>query len=219
MLDYHAGAWEVSDCPPIESGNLRERSLRLIVKTCSDRFAALSLFCLLIPIAIVLIVLNPFLNRGSLWFVQRRMGYRCQPFWAIKFRTMTTVKEMERGAFDALEHDRITGLGRFLRKTRIDELPQIINVLRGEMSLIGPRPDAYDHARVYLQAVPGYRARHEVMPGISGLAQTEVGYVDGMEGVRRKVAADLHYVAHATARMDLWIVWRTLVVVLSRRGA
>lgn len=219
MLDYHAGAWEAKDGLPGEENFQSLKPPRHIVKTCSDHMMALLLLCLLIPIAAILTLLNPFMNRGPLWFIQRRMGYRCQPFWAIKFRTMTIAGETERGAFDALEHDRITGLGRFLRKTRIDELPQIINVLRGDMSLIGPRPDSYDHARVYLQAVPGYRARHEIMPGISGLAQTEVGYVDGLEGVRRKVAADLHYVAHATLRMDLWIVWRTLVVVVSRSGS
>ncbi len=219
MLDYHAGVWEVEDGLPEEQEFCGQGQTRHIAKTCSDRVTALLLLCLLVPIALILTLLNPLMNRGPLWFVQRRMGYRCQPFWAIKFRTMTTGAGAERGAFDALEHDRITGLGRFLRKTRIDELPQIINVLRGDMSLIGPRPDAYDHARVYLQAVPGYRARHEVMPGISGLAQTEIGYVDGLEGVRRKVAADLHYIANATLRMDLWIVWRTLIVVLTRKGA
>ena len=95
---------------------------------------------------------------------------------------------------------------------------KFINVLRGEMSLIGPRPDSYDHARVYLRVVPGYQERHQIVPGISGFAQTEVGYVDGLDGIHRKVAADLHYIAHATLRFDLWITWRTLAVVVGQRG-
>jgi lipopolysaccharide/colanic/teichoic acid biosynthesis glycosyltransferase len=95
----------------------------------------------------------------------------------------------------------------------------VINVIRGEMSLIGPRPDYYPHALVYSDTVPGYRDRYRVKPGISGYAQTEVGYVDGLEGVRAKVAADLHYLRHAGFRLDLWIVWRTLAVVFARQGA
>ena len=184
-----------------------------------DVAGALLLLVPLAGFALLLCCLNPFLNQGPLWFVQRRMGYRCRPFMAVKFRSMTGETGAQRGAFDRLDADRITGLGQFLRKTRIDELPQIINVLRGEMSLIGPRPDSYDHARVYLETVPGYRQRHQIVPGISGYAQTEVGYVDGLDGLRQKVAADLYYAAHATLRFDLWITWRTLVVVLLRHGA
>lgn len=159
------------------------------------------------------------MNAGPLVFRQERMGYQCKPFTALKFRSMLSVTRNARGAFDALETDRITVLGHLIRKTRIDELPQVLNVLRGEMSLIGPRPDSYDHACVYVREIPGYAARHQVMPGISGFAQTEVGYVDGLEGVKRKVAADTYYIANATFRFDLWIFWRTLCVVLARRGA
>ncbi|MFQ1699086.1 sugar transferase [Loktanella agnita] len=177
---------------------------------------------LLIPLGVfvaALLPVNLLLNKGPLFFVQSRMGYGCRPFMAIKFRTMTGASGTARGAFDALETERITALGRWLRITRIDELPQIINVLRGEMSLIGPRPDAYDHARVYLREIPGYAARHSVLPGISGYAQTELGYADGRDAFCRKVMADRHYIAHSSFGFDLWIVWRTLVVVLTRRGA
>jgi lipopolysaccharide/colanic/teichoic acid biosynthesis glycosyltransferase len=147
------------------------------------------------------------------------MGRGCRPFRAWKFRTMAPAPEIRRGAFDALEEHRITPLGRWLRRSRLDELPQVWNVLRGEMSLIGPRPDYLQHALVYLDQVPGYRERHAVRPGISGLAQTELGYVDGIEGVRAKVALDLHYVRHASPALDLWIAWRTLRVVIGRQGA
>lgn len=189
-----------------------------ISKPIFDRCVALMLVLPLVLIAFALVLLNPFLNRGPLMHKQTRMGFAGQPFVVWKFRTMTPPVGVTRGAFDRLEVDRISGLGRLMRKLRIDELPQIINVLRAEMSLIGPRPDLYDHARVYVQNVPGYAARCQILPGISGYAQTQVGYVDGIDGVTRKVAADLYYIAHASFWLDLWIAWRTICVVVGLKG-
>lgn len=178
---------------------------------------------LLLPVvvacAIVLLVLNPFYNRGPLFFVQPRMGRNCRSFQAVKFRSMRVAPKVERGADAPLEVDRITRLGGFLRKSRIDELPQIINVLRGDMSLIGPRPDYYDHAVQYLEIIPGYRERHVVRPGISGLAQTELGYAEGVEATRRKVRADLYYITHQSLALEMYVFWRTLRVVVRRGGA
>lgn len=217
MFDFHSDIRGFDD--PRQS-TATQRTLRIASsKRLFDIAGALLLLAPLTGFVLTLCCLNPFLNQGPLWFVQKRMGYRCRPFMAVKFRSMTAAAGGDRGAFDRLETDRITALGQFLRKTRIDELPQIINVLRGEMSLIGPRPDSYDHAQVYLETVPGYRQRHQILPGISGYAQTEIGYVDGLDGLRRKVRADLYYAAHATLRFDLWITWRTLLVVFLRRGA
>ena len=183
-----------------------------------DIAVALMLLPLLAVIAALLLVLNPLFNQGALTYRQTRMGLGGRPFTAFKFRTMRHAAAHTRGAFDGLEKDRISRLGGLLRRCRIDELPQVLNVLRRDMSLIGPRPDLYDHARVYQQQVPGYAARHQIMPGISGFAQTEVGYVDGIDGIRRKVAADLYYITHATFRFDLWIAWRTLCVIAGRKG-
>ncbi|HVG48067.1 MAG TPA: sugar transferase [Rubellimicrobium sp.] len=194
-------------------------SLYLLAKRLFDLGGSAVLLVVLAIAAVILLLLNPWLNRGRLFFVQERMGRHGQPFRAWKLRTMVATDTIERGAFDPLDSHRITPLGHLLRRTRLDELPQVINVIRGEMSLIGPRPDYYPHALVYADTVPGYRDRYRVKPGISGYAQTEVGYVDGLEGVRAKVAADLHYLRHAGFRLDLWIVWRTLAVVFARQGA
>lgn len=183
-----------------------------------DVCVALVLLPVLVGFAVALVVLNPFVNAGPLFFVQERMGRGCRPFHALKFRTMSVVNASSRGAFDPVEAERITPFGRALRRLRIDELPQILNVLRGEMSMIGPRPDAIAHARTYLQQVPFYADRYAIRPGISGYAQTEIGYVEGMAALRRKVAADLYYLDHASWRLDLWIVWRTLAVILGREG-
>ena len=184
-----------------------------------DIVVSLLLLPLLVVATVTLFVLNPFFNRGPVFFVQTRMGRGCVPFAAIKFRSMRVAARIYRSSECPLEEERITPLGRFIRKTRIDELPQILNVLRGEMSLIGPRPDYIVHAQKYLQEIPGYRQRHAVRPGISGLAQTEVGYVTGVSGTRRKVMADLYYIRNCDVRMEAWIVWRTLAVILARKGA
>jgi lipopolysaccharide/colanic/teichoic acid biosynthesis glycosyltransferase len=178
---------------------------------------------LLLPVvaasALLLLLLNPIFNPGPLFFRQPRMGLHCQPFEAIKFRSMLPAGAGARGADDPLEVHRITPLGELIRRMRLDELPQVLNVLKGDMSLIGPRPDFLDHAEVYLETVPGYRKRHMVRPGISGLAQTEVGYVQGIFGTRRKVSADLYYIFNAGWRLEAFIFWRTLVIVFTGRGS
>lgn len=187
-------------------------------KRAFDLVVSLVLLLPFLVVGLALVLLNPWLNRGPLFFCQVRMGRGGHPFRAWKFRSMSCAPDIERGAFDKLDRHRVTPLGCWLRRTRLDELPQVINVLRGDMSLIGPRPDYYPHALVYAGEVPGYLDRYSVRPGISGLAQTEVGYVDGPEGLREKIAADLHYIRSASWALDLWIVWRTLVVILGRRG-
>ena len=188
------------------------------LKRVFDILMSLFLMPVLIGLMVVLLVLNPFFNKGSLFFVQSRMGRNCRAFRAIKFRTMIEA-QVTRGPNDPLERDRITRLGGFLRRTRLDEVPQILNVLLGDMSLIGPRPDYYDHAVTYLETVQGYRERHLVRPGISGLAQTEVGYVEGIEATQRKVQADLFYITHTGFALEAWIFWRSLMTVFGRAGA
>ncbi|OWV39200.1 sugar transferase [Mameliella alba] len=190
-----------------------------VTKRLFDIFVSTFLLLLLAFLTVPILILNPFYNKGTLFFVQPRMGRDCKPFRAIKFRTMRAVPQIVRGADSPLETDRITRFGLLMRKTRVDELPQVINVLRGEMSLIGPRPDYFDHAVEYLEKIPGYRERHAVRPGISGLAQTEIGYVEGIDATRRKVQADLYYISHRSFALEAWIFWRTITVVFKRGGA
>lgn len=190
----------------------------LWVKRAFDIVVSIALLPVLVAAGFVLIVLNPFFNKGPLFFIQTRMGQHCLPFRAIKFRSMIEADSISRRADEPLEHHRITPLGSLLRKSRVDELPQILNVLVGQMSLIGPRPDFYDHALVYLDVVPGYRERHAMKPGISGLAQTELGYIEGMAATERKAAVDMYYIRNARLRLDLWVVWRTLCVVVGHGG-
>ncbi len=167
----------------------------------------------------VLFFANRFKNPGPMFYVQPRMGHDCKPFNAIKLRSMLCADVIERDAHSPLEEDRITPLGKLMRKTRFDELPQIFNVLKGDMSLIGPRPDYIEHAQYFVEHVPGYRERHMVRPGISGLAQTEIGYAEGVDATRSKVAADLYYIENRSFRLETWIFLRTIAVVLGRGGA
>lgn len=183
-----------------------------------DVLCSVALLPALVLTALVLVVLNPFLNKGKLIFVQTRMGRDCAPFQAFKFRTMSESIGMPRCSDGPLELERITPLGRSLRKLRIDELPQIINVLRGEMSMIGPRPDYFQYAAQYMLSVPGYSSRHIIRPGISGLAQTRIGYVQSIAETKLKVSADLEYIQNLGYAQELRIVWRTLVVILTRAG-
>lgn len=189
-----------------------------ISKRALDVVLSLLALPVLLVVALILLVLNPFYNKGPLIFRQERLGRRTRPFITLKFRTMTATEVIERGEEGPLEHDRITPLGRILRKSRLDELPQFINILRGEMSVVGPRPDYAPHARAFIEKIPEYRARHAVRPGLSGLAQVTLGYVEGVEETRFKAQADLAYIRNASFLLDMKILWLTLLTIVSFRG-
>lgn len=195
-----------------------EKRFYFAMKRAFDVVFALVLLPLMATVAGVVLLLNLIFNPGPLFYSQPRMGRDCRAFMAFKLRTMSPVEKLSRGAHDPLEMDRMRPFGRILRKTRFDELPQILNVLRGDMSLIGPRPDYFHHARRFVREVPGYRERHAIRPGISGLAQVKVGYAQSVDATRSKVKADLDYIRNAGFRMDAWVFWRTLRVVFGAKG-
>jgi lipopolysaccharide/colanic/teichoic acid biosynthesis glycosyltransferase len=171
--------------------------------------------------AVLIVLLNPLLNPGPLFYKQRRMGLGGRPFVIWKFRTMLDHASEGPGRLhhDEVEHHRITPLGRFLRSTRIDELPNFINVLKGDMSVIGPRPDTWEHAIIFVQTVPYYSNRLRVRPGVTGLAQVRGGYADNPKAIERKARFDHHYVRRASLPLALYVVWRTIWVMMSGRGA
>ena len=188
-----------------------------INKRLFDIFLCLLLIPLLFIISIILLFVNYFFNPGSLFFIQDRMGKDCRVFTAIKFRTMVPIKEITRKYDEPIETNRITVFGKILRKSRIDELPQILNVLKGEMSLIGPRPDYYIHALEYLKNVKGYRERHIIRPGITGLSQIRLGYAEGLEATAKKVSIDNHYIQNVGYITELKIFVITIITII--RGA
>ncbi|MCX6363574.1 MAG: sugar transferase, partial [Actinobacteria bacterium] len=151
------------------------------------------------------------------FFSQERVGRGSKLFRMHKLRTMVKDAEEACGPVLAEENDaRVTAAGRFLRKYRIDEIPQLVNILRGEMSFVGPRPERAYFVEQYIAATPGYRERFNVKPGVTGLAQVSGGYATTPE---RKLKYDLIYMYHQTLAMDAQIVAETLRVVLTGRGA
>ena len=191
---------------------------KLFKRFCDIAFGTVAIPAILI-VAAALLVLNPILNRGPLFFRQERIGLWGQPFMIWKFRTMTHSEVVSRAHDAPLELERITRLGRFLRLTRIDELPNFLNVLAGDMALVGPRPDAANHAAHYARTVPFYRDRFRVRPGITGLAQVRNGYAESADAVRRKARLDRYYVNRSSGRVDLYIILATLGVMLFGTGA
>lgn len=150
-------------------------------------------------------------------FAQERVGMGGRPFKAYKFRTMRGLPRQ--GVYAGNEVDRITPLGRFLRRYRLDELPQLWNVITGDMSLVGPRPEQKVLAEKYSQEMPLYPLRHVVRPGLTGWAQVHHGYAEGWEGAWEKLSYDLYYIKHFSFWLDLRILVRTLWVVFTGFGA
>src|SRR5512136_1227421 len=163
--------------------------------------AGLAVMSLLAP---VVALGNLLWSPGPLFYRQQRVGQGGRPFGMLKFRTMRRDAELETGAVWSQAGDpRVTALGRWLRRTRLDELPQVLNVLRGEMSLVGPRPERPHFVGQLMHELPLYRARHAVKPGITGWAQVHYGYGNSVEDSRIKLEYDLYYVKHASLYLDL----------------
>jgi lipopolysaccharide/colanic/teichoic acid biosynthesis glycosyltransferase len=189
-----------------------------INKRLFDVFLCILLIPLLLIASIIILFFNYFLNPGSLFFIQKRMGRDCVAFLAIKFRTMEHAKEITRKYDEPIEVNRISPFGKILRKSRIDELPQILNVLKGEMSLIGPRPDYYEHAVEYLKNVKGYRERHIIRPGITGLSQIRLGYAEGLAATAKKATVDNYYIQNVGYIIELKIVVNTIITIIRGMG-
>jgi len=174
----------------------------------------------------VLVVIYPFTALATMidsglpiFYSQGRLGRGGMTFTILKFRTMERDAELDGEAKLAEENDpRITRVGRFLRRTRLDELPQFLNVLRGEMSLVGPRAERPELVRSFQKQIPFYRARLLVKPGLTGWAQINYGYVASVTETAVKLEYDLYYIKHRTLAMDFTIILRTIGTVLRRTG-
>jgi lipopolysaccharide/colanic/teichoic acid biosynthesis glycosyltransferase len=180
---------------------------------------------LLAPIFLIVAIVIKLDTPGPAFFRQRRMGYRGHAFTVLKFRTMThrprpyPADDLRFHAITRDGDDRITRVGRFLRRTRIDELPQILNILRGEMSWIGPRPEAAVLSEWYEQEIPFYRYRHIVRPGVSGWAQVNQGHVANVTEVHSKLQYDFYYVKYFSPWLDILIMFRTIRTMLTGFGS
>jgi exopolysaccharide biosynthesis polyprenyl glycosylphosphotransferase len=203
----------------LPTGDRAYERFYLVVKAVIDGGFALLGLGVLALVAPAVAIANALTSPGPLLYRQDRVGKGGRSFMVVKFRSMVPDAEAKTGAvWAATNDDRVTPVGRFLRKTRLDELPQVINILRGEMSLIGPRPERPGFVEDLAKALPFYRARHAVRPGITGWAQVQYRYGNTSEDAKIKLEYDLYYVKHIGALLDFRIVLRTIQVMLLFKG-
>jgi len=191
------------------------------IKTFIDFAWAAALLPFALPVMAVTAIAILLDEGGPILFRQNRIGHAARPITVYKFRTMREIKvDDERRAAITNDGDgRVTRVGKFLRKSRLDELPQIFNILKGEMSWIGPRPEAQVLSIWYTSEIPFYHYRHVVKPGISGWAQVNQGHVAEVDEVRRKLQYDFYYIKYFSPWLDLLILLRTIKTIFSGRGA
>lgn len=194
--------------------------IRAWAKRLFDIFSAGILLLLLWPIMLLAAFFIKMEDRGPIFFQQERVGLFGKTFYCMKFRSMRTDAEKDGVARWATTNDtRITRVGNFIRKTRIDELPQLINVLRGEMSMVGPRPERPTFVDMLEKDIPFYAIRHSVKPGVTGWAQVRYSYGASIEDAKRKLQFDLYYVKNNSVFLDFFILFETVRVVLFGEGA
>jgi exopolysaccharide biosynthesis polyprenyl glycosylphosphotransferase len=190
------------------------------IKRGCDIFFSLMLLFLTFPVMLVTAALIKLDSPGPVFYRQRRVGLHNAVFTVLKFRSMRTDAEQGDQARWAQRYDpRITRVGRFIRSVRIDELPQLINVLRGDMSLVGPRPERPAFVEQLAKIIPHYQQRSYVKPGLTGWAQVNYPYGASIEDAREKLAYDLYYVKNRHLLLDIMILLATVRVVLFREGA
>jgi sugar transferase (PEP-CTERM system associated) len=194
--------------------------LRTTIKRLFDIVCAMVLLVAAAPIMLATMVLIRLESRGPALYRQERVGLNGRTFRVVKFRSMVTDAEKDgkpRWATD--DDDRITRVGRLIRRVRIDELPQLFNVLKGEMSIVGPRPERPFFVEQLTSEMPYYAVRHSVKPGITGWAQVRYHYGSTVEDSQQKLQYDLYYVKNHTLFLDLLILFETVAVVLTGKGA
>ncbi|MCX7701048.1 MAG: exopolysaccharide biosynthesis polyprenyl glycosylphosphotransferase, partial [Gemmataceae bacterium] len=183
--------------------------LNVVVKRAMDVTLSLLGLIFLSPLMAAIALIIKWTSPGPVFYRQERCGLNGRPFWMLKFRTMCMDAEAQTGPVWAKKDDpRRTRWGAFLRRTSLDELPQLINVLRGDMSLVGPRPERPVFIHQFCKSIPNYMARHCVKAGITGWAQVH-GW-RGNTSLRKRVEYDLYYITHWNPWLDLRILWMTL---------
>jgi sugar transferase (PEP-CTERM system associated) len=190
---------------------------RATFKRVGDILVSIVGLALTLPLWVIIALAIRLCDRGPVFYSQERVGQNGRPFTLLKFRTMRTDAENGRSVWAAPNDPRVTTVGRWLRRTRLDELPQLCNVLVGDMSLVGPRPERPDLVAELAGKLPFYNERHLVKPGITGWAQISFRYGASLADARQKLQFDLYYLKHMSLELDLIILFRTLGTFL--RGA
>jgi len=188
------------------------------LKRYADVLISLLLLLFSAPLLVVAALLIKLGDGGPILYRQCRSGFLGQPFMVIKLRTMISDAEVAQAVWSQPNDQRITAVGSWLRRTRLDELPQLLNVLRGEMSLIGPRPERPELEEELERRIPHYRLRHWALPGLSGWAQVNMPYTSSVEDAALKLSYDLFYLRNSNIWLDLLILFKTIKIVLKAAG-
>lgn len=214
IVDQISPAWLIF------SEGFHKSLIRRILKRTIDLALSLIMLILLLPALIVTAILIKIDSKGPVFFSQERVGEKRSPYKVLKFRSMITDAEKQSGPVWAKDDDdRITRVGRVIRKWRVDEIPQLWNVLKGDMSFVGPRPERDFFVKQLEKIIPYYGERFTVKPGITGWAQVSYGYGASVDDAVEKLNYDLFYIKNMSIFMDLMIVLRTIKIVLFGKGA
>lgn len=223
ILERVSGQIEVDELRPswlIFGNGFRLRATHWIVRRAISTVSALVLTVLTLGLVPFIAILIKLTSRGPVLYSQKRVGLSGRTFQCYKFRTMRSDAEADSGPTWACDDDpRITKVGRFLRISRLDEIPQLWNVLKGDMAFVGPRPERPEFVDTLSRAIPYYNLRHATRPGITGWAQTRYKYSNTIEDAKEKLRYDLYYIKNCSPAFDLWIVFNTIRTVLLGRGA
>lgn len=204
----------------IFSEGFRIRTSLLLARRVVSILIATTGLILVLPLFPLLVLAVRLSSPGPIFFRQERVGLRGEPFTVLKFRTMRQDAEAKTGAVWATKTDpRVTPVGAFMRKTRLDEIPQLWNVLLGDMGFVGPRPERPEFVQWLTEQIPYYNLRHIIRPGLTGWAQVRYGYGATLEETKQKLEFDLYYIKHMSIPLDLLIIFETIKTILLRKGA
>ena len=213
-LDYVNAGWLIF------GSGFNQTPARAVVKRIFDVSCTLVLLLVSTPVMLLTSLLIALESRGPVFYKQERVGAAGRVFKVLKFRSMRADAERDgKPRWAAAKDDRVTRVGRVIRTFRIDEIPQLFNVLKGEMSLVGPRPERPFFVGQLTETLPYYAVRHSLKPGITGWAQVKYQYGATLEDSREKLEYDLFYVKNHCLSLDLLILFKTVAVVLSGKGA
>lgn len=200
-------------------GSLLPPAGYMLVKRLLDILCVLAALPFALPLMLLTAIAIRLESAGSVLFVQNRVGQGGREFKIYKFRSMRTDSEQNGAQLAQVGDSRITRVGSFIRKTRLDELPQFFNILKGDMSLIGPRPEQKVFVEQFEKSIPFYQYRHIVKPGLSGWAQVTQGYAGNTDETQVKIEHDFYYIKHFSFSLDVLIMFKTLKIILTGFGA
>ncbi len=223
LLEQISGKIEVDELHPswlIFSAGFRLNPAFLLVRRFLSTVVSLVCLVLVLPLIPLIVLAIKLTSPGPVLYRQKRVGRNGVVFNCYKFRTMRAGAEADTGPTWASDEDpRITPLGRFLRRSRLDEIPQLWNVLHGDMGFVGPRPERPEFVERLSREIPYYHLRHTVRPGITGWAQVSYRYGNSVEDAKEKLRYDLFYIKHLSVGLDLVILFQTIKIILFGRGA